>query len=98
MTYCYVEIGENVVMHFRFDDDANALYVALHEGAVARTLELTELIYVDVDASGAPLGIEFVSADEFLTFLRRLQARDPDDDWVTLVPAEVRQVFAARAA
>jgi uncharacterized protein YuzE len=39
-------------MQFRFDEDANALYIALHEGKVARTIELADMVYVDVDARG----------------------------------------------
>ncbi len=85
-------------MQFRFDHDANALYIALHEGPVARTIEITDMVYVDVDASGTPLGIEFVSADEFVPFLRRLQELDAAGaepvDW----PAEIHHLFSVRAA
>ena len=51
-------------MQFRFDEEANALYIASRAGEVVRTIELTDMVYIDVDADGAPLGIEFVSADE----------------------------------
>jgi uncharacterized protein YuzE len=51
-------------MQFRFDEEANALSIAIRAGEVVRTIELTDMVYIDVDADGAPLGIEFVSADE----------------------------------
>jgi uncharacterized protein YuzE len=92
-----VEIGEPAVQ-FRFDEDANALYIALHEGRVARTIEITDMVYVDVDASGTPLGVEFVSADEFVPFLRRLQVLETSDEWAEEIPAEVRELFSATAA
>jgi uncharacterized protein YuzE len=41
-----------------YDQQADALYVRLREGNVARTDEIDELTFVDVDASGDPLGIE----------------------------------------
>jgi uncharacterized protein YuzE len=85
-------------MQFRFDEDANALYIALHEGKVARTIEITDMVYVDIDASGTPLGVEFVSADEFVPFLRRLQSTKASAEWTVGVPAEVRELFSATAA
>jgi uncharacterized protein YuzE len=85
-------------MQFTFDNDANTLYIALHEGQVARTIEVTDMVYVDVDANGTPLGVEFVSADEFVPFLRRLQELDAADAWPVDLPAEIQHVFSVRAA
>lgn len=85
-------------MQFRFDQDANALYISLHEGPVAQTIEVTDMVYIDVDASGAPLGIEFVSADEFVPFLRRLQELDAADAWPVDLPAAIHDLFTVRAA
>jgi uncharacterized protein YuzE len=85
-------------MQFQFDQDANALYIALHEGPVAQTIEITDMVYVDVDASGTPLGIEFVSADEFVPFLRRLQGPERTNAWAAELPTEIRQLFAVLAA
>jgi uncharacterized protein YuzE len=86
------------MMQFHFDEEANALYSAIAPGEVARTVELTDLVYVDVDAQGAPLGIEFVSADEFVPFLRRLNALDQDHQWRELVPSQVLELFSVGAA
>jgi uncharacterized protein YuzE len=55
----------------RHDADANALYIRFTEAPIARTIEFEEFVYVDLDASGQPLGIEFVDADDFLPFLKR---------------------------
>jgi uncharacterized protein YuzE len=85
-------------MQFRFDEEANALYIAIRAGEVERTIEVTDLVYIDVDADGAPLGIEFVSADEFVPFLRRLHALEQSHEWRDVVPAEVRELFWVSAA
>ncbi len=78
-------------MRLRLDRDVNALYVELRPGAVARTIEVTDTVYVDVDADGATLGVEFVDADEFIPFLRDRA----DDD---RIPPEARVLFEATAA
>ena len=36
-------------MQFRFDVEANALFIAIKPGAVARSIALTEMVYVDID-------------------------------------------------
>jgi uncharacterized protein YuzE len=78
-------------MQIRLDRDVNALYITLQEGKVARTLELAELVYADIDEQGEPLGLEFVNADDFIPFLRE-RAGDVD------LPASVRAVFGASAS
>lgn len=78
-------------MEFQLDRDVNALYIRLRAGKVARTLEVTAAIYVDMDADDAPLGIEFTNADDFLPFMRS-QADNAD------VPPQVRELFRVTAA
>lgn len=56
---------------FELDPDVNALYVRFGTREVARTLEIEESLFIDVDEDGTPLGMEFVNADDFLPFLRR---------------------------
>jgi uncharacterized protein YuzE len=51
-------------MEFQLDRDVNALYIKLGTGMVSRTIELTDSIYVDMDAADAPIGLEFTNADE----------------------------------
>ena len=58
-------------INFELDPEVNALYVRFEKGEVARTLEVEETLFIDVDEHGAPLGMEFVNADDFLPFLRR---------------------------
>jgi uncharacterized protein YuzE len=72
-------------MQIRLDRDVNALYITFQPGNVSRTVELTDTVYVDLDAQGNPLGIEFVDADEFIPFLRE-HADDTD------VPPQIREM------
>ncbi len=58
-------------LRFRYDPEAGALYVRMREGAVADTIEVEELVYLDVDEDGRPLGIEFVVAEQLPEFLTR---------------------------
>lgn len=55
----------------RYDADADAMYLRLRDGTVADTVEIEEMVYVDIDADGQPLGVEFVVASDFLAFLTR---------------------------
>ena len=57
-------------MQIRLDPDVNALYIEVRAGEVAKTVEVSEMVYLDVDEGGAPLGLEFVNADDFIPFLR----------------------------
>ena len=56
---------------FRLDPDVNALYIRFMPGKPDRTVEWEEMVYVDLDANGRPIGVEFVNADDFVPFLRR---------------------------
>jgi uncharacterized protein YuzE len=58
-------------VEFRLDPDVNALYIRLMPGKADRTVEWEEMVYVDLDANGHPIGVEFVNADDFVPFLRR---------------------------
>jgi uncharacterized protein YuzE len=78
-------------LQIRLDQDVNALYITVRSGRVSKTLELTDSVYVDLDAKGKPIGIEFVNADEFLPFIRE-HANDSD------FPAQVRELFKLTAA
>jgi uncharacterized protein YuzE len=48
-------------MRLDYDLDADALYIAVHEGTVARTVEIDDETLVDLDADGLLVGIEVVS-------------------------------------
>ena len=45
-----------------YDPEANALYVRFSDGEIAETLELSESVYVDLDAEGVPVGLEVLDA------------------------------------
>jgi uncharacterized protein YuzE len=78
-------------VEIRLDRDVNALYIRLRAGKVSRTVELTDSVYVDMDDQDAPLGIEFINADEFVPFLRE----HADDE---TIPPRVRELFRVTAA
>ncbi len=63
--------GEAAALRIRYDADADAVYLRLREGTVAETVEVEEMVYVDVDAEGRPLGVEFAVASDVLGFLER---------------------------
>jgi uncharacterized protein YuzE len=57
-------------MRIEYDQEARAVYVALFEGVHARTVEVEPLrVYVDVDAEGRTLGVEFLSFGDFKRYM-----------------------------
>jgi uncharacterized protein YuzE len=61
-------------MIFEYDREADALYVRLRpiaDGEVARTLELEEGVYVDLDSGSRTLGVEFIALAAFDDFLKK---------------------------
>ena len=48
-------------MRADYDSEADALYVRLRDGRVARCVELGDCVVVDLDGSGRPLGVEIIS-------------------------------------
>jgi len=45
-----------------YDPEANALYLQFSENEVEQTIELSESVYVDLDADGMPVGLEVLDA------------------------------------
>ena len=58
---------------------------------MARTIVLTDSVFANVDAEGAPIGLEFVSADAFIPFLRE-RASNAD------LPPQIRGLFRLTGA
>lgn len=57
-------------MRMRYDPESGALYFRVREGKIEETLELPSPgAYMDVDAGGAVMGLEFLSIQEFVMFL-----------------------------
>ncbi len=52
-------------MRIELDHETDALYLWLRHGTVARTVELTDGVYLDLDRSGLVLGTEFLSVHDF---------------------------------
>lgn len=51
-------------MKFRFDPAVQALYIELAPGAVERTVEFSENIYLDLDGQSNVVGIECLDISE----------------------------------
>jgi len=58
-------------MQLEFDPDVNALYLRIRSGRFSQTVELEEQVYLDLDADGQVLGVEFVDANDFFSLLER---------------------------
>ena len=48
-------------MRLEHDPEADAVYIYLHEGKVARSLPLDDCRAIDFDAEGQPRGVELLS-------------------------------------
>jgi uncharacterized protein YuzE len=51
-------------MHLTYDETADAVYVYFSRNDVDRTEELTDLVNVDYDAEGKPVGVEFLNVSD----------------------------------
>jgi uncharacterized protein YuzE len=55
-------------MRLEIDTEAQALYLRLRAGTVAESVELADMVFMDVDHQQRPIGIEFVDLDAFTVF------------------------------
>jgi uncharacterized protein YuzE len=63
-------------MIIKKDTAAGAVYLKLKDGEVAETVEVSDAdAYVDLDAEGYVLGIEFLSVAEYEEFERARRSR-----------------------
>ena len=78
-------------MRIEYDHEADAVYVDVTDGAQARTVEVEpDNIYVDIDAEGRTLGIEFLSLDAFRQYIEKHGGLDIPERFTgpqSLVPA-----------
>lgn len=58
-------------MVLQYTPDGHMLYVQFRHDDVAETVEVERDVYLDLDAEGRPVGVEFVNADDFFPFLGR---------------------------
>lgn len=54
-------------MNVSYDPDLGATYVDWAPGTVARTVSVSDLVMVDVDSDGSPIGVEFAVAPNRIT-------------------------------
>lgn len=52
--------GPHEGLSLSFDPEAQALYIRVREGKVARTVEVEDGVTVDLSPSGLPIGIELL--------------------------------------
>ncbi len=45
-----------------YDPEVKALYLQFAEAEIAETLELSENVFIDIDAEGQPVGFEILNA------------------------------------
>ena len=57
-------------MKFKLEMEVNALYIYANDGDIVETLEVGPDVYMDVDADGKIIGIEFLDPDYLIQFLR----------------------------
>lgn len=53
--------GQSMLVSPTYDLEADAVYLRLAKGKVARTIDLDDGTLVDLDKAGKPLGIEVIS-------------------------------------
>lgn len=75
---------------YRYDKQANALYIRIRRGESARQQEFSEDILVDIDENGALLGIEVLDPEADLAGLVRHFKLDPH---LLDVVAKIRQLI-----
>lgn len=51
-------------MKLRYDSDSGALYMRVREGAIEETVQHADGVYLDIDAEGRVLGVEFLTLKE----------------------------------
>jgi uncharacterized protein YuzE len=72
----------------QYDADAEAVYIRFSVAEVAETVEVSDSLYIDVDANGDPIGIEVLGVDS--TALANLPGVQNE--------TELRQLLKGRAA
>jgi len=79
------------VFLFEYSSDENLVHVAHGEGPAAETIEVEESVYLDINDDSRPIGVEFLNAADFLSFLERRGGKlflpEYIDDLKALAPA-----------
>lgn len=72
-------------MQVSYDTEACATYITVTGEDVARTVDVTDLISVDLDAAGEPVGVEFLVLPHNISdeMIEAVVARFHTLDWLT---------------
>jgi uncharacterized protein YuzE len=84
-------------MRIEYGPTIGALYVRLRPGDVADTVEVDIDVDADLDEAGEPIGVEFLDADGFFSFVERY-AGTSDGLTVVDLPDGVAALVRERAA
>lgn len=60
-------------MKINYDKIADAIYINLQKGKVSKTVKVNDNMVVDMDKSGAIIGVEFFSASKFNSTTKTLE-------------------------
>lgn len=82
-------------MRADYDSEADALYVRLTDGPVARSIEFGDCVVVDLDGAGRPRGVEIISPGYPFAGYLRLAERRVRIDASAVTAAAVASVAAA---
>ena len=63
-------------MDINYDKEADALYIRLMRGTVARTVEVSDRCVIDLDAQGGTLGIEVLQVSAHGNLAETLEQQD----------------------
>jgi len=69
----------------RVDSDLDAAYIRLSDQQVARTIEMTDEVYVDLDEFNMVVGLEVLSLDAVIPFSRLKDERHVHSDVIELL-------------
>ena len=82
-------------MRADYDSEADALYVRIADGRIARSVEIGDCVVVDLDADGRPRGVEIISPGRPFAPYLRLAAIRFGIDAAAITAAAVASVAAA---
>ena len=69
-------------MRIERDDKAGLLYIELREGRVNRTEQMANGAFLDLDAEGGVIGVEFLSTEAFEAFVKDRDLPTSILDWL----------------
>ncbi len=78
-----------------YDVDADALYINLRNGQVARQIEVSSTVVADVAADGAPIGVEVLNASAGLA-VEEIASRLALNEIETMLLESVEYIGLAR--